>query len=293
MGFITVIAIILAVVSAGGIIFILVKKMPQIAAINIETIPEEREAKRKEELLLQRLERRRYRIISQLSAVFKPIGRLIQYGFLHLQSYAQDLERKHKAKKLKQGPGAPESVGDILKEANEFLEREEFESAEEKFIAAVRLDSKNPEAYRGLGDLYMAKRDYAHAKETLEFLIKLGKADSKIYATLGTVAREEGNLEEAKEDLLKSISMESKLASAYIDLGLVYKGMGDKNKAVEAFSRAVEIEPANPKYLDFLLEECIIVGNKNLAEEAFLRLREANPENQKLKEFRKRIDEIA
>ncbi len=292
MGFLIAVAIILAVVSAGGIIFILARKFPQIAIINIETIPEEREAKRKEELLLERFQRRRSRAMRKLLSVLNPLGKLIQYGFREFHAYVDGLERKHRAKKAKQGGPETISVDAILKEANELAENEEFEQAENKFIEAIRMDSKNPEAYRGLGDLYMAKRDFVHAKETLEFLIKLGKADSRIYANLGTLAREEGNLEEAKEDLLKSITMESKLASAYIDLGLVYKSLGEQNKTMDAFVRAVEIEPANPKYLDFLLEESIIIGNKNMAEEAFLKLREANPENQKLKDFRKRIDEI-
>lgn len=292
MGFITVIAIILAVVSAGAIVFILVRKFPQISIINIETIPKEREGKRKEELLLARLERRRSRIQQKLAAVFKPFGKLIQYGFLQIQTRAEELERKHKAKEAKEDEAGTVSLTALLKEADDLMEKEEFEGAESKFIEAISLDSKNPEAYRGLGDLYMAKRDYAHAKETLEFLIKLGKADAKIYASLGAVAREQGNMEEAKADLLQSISMESKLGSAYADLGLVYKGLGEADKALDAFSRAVEAEPANPKYLDLLLEESIMVGNKNIAEEAFLRLREANPENQKLKEFRKRIDAI-
>lgn len=289
---VTIILIILAVLSLGGIIFILVKKFPQIAIINIETIPKERESKIKQELLLQRLERRRARMVKKLGAILKPFGKLIQFGFLRLHAYAQELERRHKVKKIKKDASGAGDINTILKEAQEFLDEKKWLQAENKFIEAIRLDNKNPDAYRGLGDLYMMKRDYVHARETLEFLIKLGKADSRIYATLGAVAREQGNLEEAKSDLLKSISLESKLVGAYVDLGLVYQSQGEHERAVEALVRAVEIEPANPRNLDLMLEESIIVGNKNLAEETFLKLREANPENQKLKEFRKRIDEI-
>ncbi len=288
----SIIALVFVIVSAAGIVFILVRKFPQIALINIETISKEREAKIKDELLLQRLRRRRARIAEKFSAVLQPFWKLLRYGFLQLQAYAQELERKHRTKKVKQGAESGGSVKSLLSEAQDFLEKEEFEKAEGKFIEVIRLDNKNVEAYRGLGDLYVARRDYQHAKETLEFLIKLGKADSKIYANLGTVAREEGNLEEAKADLLQSIAMESRLAGAFVDLGLVYQSLGEHEKATEALIRAVEIESANPRNLDLLLEESIIIGNKNLAEDTFVRLREANPENQKLKEFRKRIDEI-
>lgn len=292
MAVLTIIAGAAAVISLGGIIFILARKLPQTSIINIETIPKERELKIKQDLLLARLERRRARMAEKLSLALGPFWKLIRYGFERLITWAEELERAHKAKQVKKESGDSRSVAALLLEAERLSDNGDFDEAEEKYIEVIKIDSKNTQAYKGLGELYMAKRDYAHARETLEFLIKLGKADATIYADLGAVAREQGKLEEAKGELLRSISMESRLAPAYVDLGLVYDSMGEHERAVEAFARAVELEPANPRNLDLLLEESIIVGNKNLAEDAFLKLREANPENQKLREFKKRIDEI-
>ena len=73
MGFLVAIAIILAVASAGGIVFILVRKLPQIAVINIETIPEEREAKRKEELLLSEEELSKIWLLRKILSDFTPV----------------------------------------------------------------------------------------------------------------------------------------------------------------------------------------------------------------------------
>ena len=291
-GFITVIAIIIAIFSFLGIVLILGRKLPQAAIINVESIPAERESKIKQELLLARLERRRKKLNEQFSSVLGPFWKIIRYGFEKLSTWSHELEMAHKAKKVKKTSNPQDSVKIMLLEAERMADNGDFTEAEEKYIEVIKADNKNPQAYKGLGEMYIAKRDYTHAKETLEFLIKLGKADATIYADLGTVAREQGNMEEAKEDLLKSISMESKLSPAYVDLALVHQSLGEHELSIDALFKALEVEPSNPRILDLLLQECIIIGNKNLAEETFVKLREANPENQKLKEFRKKIDEI-
>ncbi|MBI2099374.1 tetratricopeptide repeat protein [Candidatus Uhrbacteria bacterium] len=291
MGALTIIAILIAASSALGMIFVLGRHLRQVAIIDIETIPKERESKIKQDLLLQRFERRRERIIKKASLILGPFWKIIRYGFERLFAWANELEAAHKVKKAKKIVMSS-STPVLLAEARRFADNGDFKEAEEKYIEILKADPKYPAAYKGLGELYMAKKDYLHAKETLEFLIKLGQADATIYARLGAVAKELGNMEEAKEDLLKSISLETDLMSAYVDLGLVYQSLREHEKAMEAFAKAVEIEPSNPRNLDLMLEESIMVGNKNMAEEAFIRLREANPENQKLKEFRKKIDEI-
>lgn len=253
-----IIPLIIMVVSLAGIIFIIVRKFPVLAAIDVGSIKKEQEAEKKEKIIAARLERKIRGLGKILAALLLPIVLRLKGWFQKIYSKILEWEKYYAKKKTKAPVAVPEmeqKIKALSFAAEEDMKEGKIDEAEKKYIEIISLDHRNIEAYKKLGRLYLEQKNYDHAHETLEHILKLNPND----------------------------------AETLIDLGLLQKQKGENEKALLTFERAVQLEPADPQNLDFLIEMSIIVGNKVLAEETFKKLREANPENQKLAEFEERI----
>lgn len=294
-------AIGLVVIALGAIVFIISKKFPVIAAINIGILEKHKQEKVKQELIEDRLKRK--------LAVFN-INWLLRKGEAHqsqqpkkksllrnIYHSLKELEERYRTKLKEIEPVEVASVEKnktlLLVEARQFANAEQFKEAEKKYIEAIGLDTRYVEAYRGLADVYMRTKDFIHAKEIYQHLLKLNSKDDATYEGLGKIASTQGNLDEAKKDYLQSISLNNQVAGYHVDLGTVYAALGDHKKGLASFLEAIKLEPNNPRYLDLLIETAIILKNAELADEYLKRLQEVNPENEKVADFKKRIKELS
>ncbi len=291
------IPLIIVGLSLGGIIFIIARKLPVLAALDADSIPQVKEATVKKNLLDERLKRKLREFFAKLKPIVKFLSDKSGAGFKRLYQRALELERKYQRQSPAMLAGGAEEqaekIRELLSQAEELFNAGKYLEAEQKYIEIIALDNKNIEAYKGLGELYLEQKDYDQAKETMEFILKLNKDDARTYARLGAITSQKGNLEEAKEYYLKSLALSSESAAAHVDLGLVCQATGDKEEAFKCLQKASEIEPNNPRYLDLLLEMAIMLGRKGLAEETFKKLKEVNPENQKLKDLQKEIKKMS
>ncbi len=249
------------VLSLAGIIFVIVKKFPVLAAINVASIKSEQEAVKKEKIVALRFERKITGLGKFLRALFTPIGRGAKGLFVNIHTKVLNLEKKYAKKKEKPAPtalDASQQTKTLFFEAEECLKMGNLEGAEQKCIGIIALDHKNIDAYKKLGQVYLEQKNYENAYQTFSHILKLEPND----------------------------------VETLIDLGSLHKQRGENEEALANFRRAAEIEPTSPKNLDFLIDISIIVKNKDLAEEILKKLREANPENQKLAEFEERIKAI-
>lgn len=244
----------------AGIIIIVVRKFPAVAAVNLETIQREKEAEIKEKIIAERLERKTRGVLKKLISVISPLKLWFKNQFKKIYNKILTLE-KYYQKKQKITPAAEDlelKTKKLLLTAEELKKENKLKEAEEKYIEVISMDQKNLQAYKGLGDLYLEANNYDYARETFEHILKL-KADD---------------------------------IDTYINLGLLYKAQNNNEKALKYFNQAVSLEPNNPRSLDFLLEMSILLENKSLALETFKKLKEVNPENQKLAEFKEKISAL-
>jgi tetratricopeptide (TPR) repeat protein len=249
------------VLCLAGMIFIVVKKFPVLASINIETIKSEQEAVKKEKIVAERLSRKISSAGKFLYALLSPVGRAVKGLFSKIHAKVLDWEKKYGNKKKEKQTSPPDAAGQmktLFFEVEESLKTGKLEEAEQKCIGIIALDHKNIEAYKKLGAVYLEQKNYENALETFKHILKLNPDD----------------------------------VETILDLGALHKQRGENDAAFANFKRAVELEPGSPKNLDFLIEISIIVKNKDLAWESFAKLREVNPENQKLAEFEERIKAI-
>lgn len=238
---------------------IVVRKLPQLSIVEVETVKSEREAKIKRDILINRLKRLRaerfLKIIQKLTPLLGPFAKRLKTKVLNLYQNFLDLERRHKKAKPAENGEIPSRLEVLLEEADDFVKRENLKEAEKLYLEAIALDYKNIASYEGLGELYLKKREYKEAKETFEFIIKLDSDRPDVYFAL-----------------------------AHASVGL-----GEGDKAIENLNKALEFEPNNPRYLDFLIEVGIMSKNYRISRNALDKLKDVNPENQKIKDFEVRL----
>lgn len=252
---IPIVAIILAL---AVILIILLRHYRDILLIDVEKIPEERDLKKKNEIVAQRLERQSKAFFTLLLQRLTPLFRLFRGGFL--KTYNRVLQYEHRLRE-ERGDDFPSEKANTFTSAHykeqgdKFFEEENYSEAEKSYLEAIRLAPKDMENYRALAGLYEEKRDNDLATETWKYILQHDPEDTQTLLALYGIAHREGKEEEA----------------------FVY------------LEEALQIEPNHPKLLDAMVESCIILGNRRTAEAVLLRLAEVNPENAKLEEFRERI----
>ncbi len=272
------------VVSLGIIVFIIVKKMPQLRTLDISTISREKEKQTRDKILIGRLKRKTTKTKEVVLKGLVPSWAKFSDSLKSLYKKAQDLEKKYKREETKgvakNSMEFKRKIDQILDEAQESYKKEDYEEAEKKYIEIISLAPQEKKAYTGLADLYMKKKEYKQALETYKFVLKLDLKGSE----------EITKQEDGKE--IKTFSNSIDLADDYVDLGEVLFAMEDFTNCIEYFKKAVQLEPNNPRNLDLLIEASIAAKNKVLAVEALNSLKRINPENQKLKDYREIIEKM-
>lgn len=276
-------------ISLGVIIVIVSRKFSVLAALDVENIPAEKEAKFKQRIISNRLKRNIIKYFNKISLILGPLSKLVG-GYLKLRLYKlYQAKNTYQANERVDGSAMIER---LFSQAEELKKRGDLKAAEKNYIEIIGLDSKNLKAFKELGRIYFEKKEFEEAKQTFEHILKLKKDDEDIYDNLAQIAREKGDLNQARDEYLKSIKLNKQNAETLFNLSQVYQAMGKVKEALANLKKALKLEPANPRYLDNMLEISIIIKDKALALDAYDKFLKANPENNKLEEFKSRIDEM-
>ncbi len=257
----TIVLIIILLVSIGVILWLVIKKLPQLRVVNPDTSTESRDRRKKNEILKRRIERKGEKYAGMLSKnAITPMGKALQNAVRTVAGKLTAVERSYQDKKRIAGRSMtdPTLIQEFLEEAEQFLKEEKYHRAEKRLIDIIGLDQKNGPAYELLGRLYLAKQEYTLAEETLRFLVKIEKKD----------------------------------ASAHAYLGEALIALNRPEDAFPYFGKAITLSPKNPKYLDFYITTAISLKKKHDATTALDRLKEVNPDNNKIEEFEKQIEAL-
>lgn len=275
--------------------------MPQISNLDIANLPQEKTNRKKNEIILRRLDVKSRETTEKIGQKLKPIQGIWGQIQLKFRIYVGKIERllhHEQMVKTKQeyNQMSKEDIVNklrgLVQEGNQYLEVGSFDQAEQAFIGAIKIDSKSADAYRGLAETYLRRGAKEEAKQTFIFLLQLEPENDAVMVRLAQMAEEDNNVYEAIEYYEQAVVANDALSPRFAHLAELLLKVGQNEVAKEAIMQAVELEPQNPKYLDFLLETAILCQDKKLASEAFSKLRMSNPENSKLPEFKYRIDSI-
>ena len=263
------------------IIIIITRKFPVLANLDLDTIQSEKEAQFKEQIIGNRLKRNVIRYNSKLVNIFQPIissvVNWIKMFYEKLLAFKENYNREEILEDTADG------VDKMISNAEELLKEEKIEEAEKQFIDVISIDSQNLKAFKGLGKLYIDKKQFTEAKQTFEHVLRLLERDELKVGFSPTGKND--NKEELKID-------NHYLSSIYYELAKACQGNEEYKLALQNIIKATEIEPSNPRYLDMKLEISIMNKDKGIAFDALKKLEEVNPNNNKLEEFKEKVREM-
>lgn len=293
----TIIPLVIIIIALAVILIIAARHLPEVAAIDVDAIPEEREAHLKKSLLENRLMRKLDAAFNTVSNVFAPLSRAVSSWQERFTKLWRHLERSYRLRTVsplpdtsaKQDARAQELLDAAKKAAAEGLLAE----AETAFLEAIKINPASFAAYQGLGSIYIKKESWPDARDVFEYMTKTWPQNDEAFALLALVEEVDGNLEKAKDLYLHALSINNKALDYHLNLAEVYLQLDDKEKALSTLQKAQGLEPNNPKVLDQLLQASILLGNKTLAEEVLEKIKKVNPEHGKLGELEEKVKALS
>jgi tetratricopeptide (TPR) repeat protein len=266
---------------------IIVPKFPQLALIDNDIIPEEREARKKKEIMHGRTHRILAGGVGMMGKSLGPLWERLRDAFRAKYRELLDLRKQFRRETALSPAEVRERIAAALASADKLAEAGKGAEAEKMYMEALGYDPRRVEAYRGLADIYLEARRYDRAKETLQYLIKALIRENRCIHGAGRRAFATG-AEENPNACPASPAAHADIAARSAALATAFAELRDEEGMLGAYELAVNMEPTNPRYLDLLLEACILGGGKSRAEEVLEALRAVNPQNAKLPDFEER-----
>ena len=248
------------------IIFIVLRRFPALAVLDVENIPEEKEQQTKEKIIKQRMKRK----LSFLEKIFNNISVFLNNIFNKLSEKLKFLQEEKKQKKeinVLSEVDSGEKIKILFSQAEELIKKEDWDEAEKKLIEIISVDDKNFLAFWRLGEVYYSKNKYQEAKQTLLYTLKLS-------------------------EVIIDSSSNNDIANLNYSLALINQELDDLDGAIFHLKKSLEIDRNNPRYLDLMLNLCIIKKDKFKAEDFLNRIKDVNPENNNISDWENKIENL-
>jgi len=266
----TIISLSLLVLAIIIILFIIIRKFPVLAILDINNMPAEKEAKFKERIIKQKVDRDLARWTGFLGRAWLFLNRQLANFLKVRQNRLRKIRINYKKEVKMTGPEKQQHLKTIISLADELIKGESVAEAEEKLMEAISLDQKNIGAFFKLGALYERQKKWPEARQTYEYTLKLARQFK------------------GDKDLLGEITVQE----IYFSLAEVENEAGNLEVALENAREALDLEPNSPRYLDLILDLSIMKKDKALALECWEKLATVNPANNKLAARREEIEAL-
>ncbi len=158
------------------------------------------------------------------------------------------------------------------------------QNPEDLYLAAIKKNPNDREAYEALGRLYLQNKNYADAVQTYEYLIKLDPTKDIYYSNLGLSHYSLKEYQKARECYEKALSINNKIPTRWINLALCFEALDDYTKAVKAISTALQFDKLNLHYMTLLADAYIKLENNIRAEEVLEQILAIEPTNKTARE---------
>ncbi len=159
------------------------------------------------------------------------------------------------------------------------LQNNQIKEAIKDFETAVKIDPKDPNAYKNLGYAYVKTNQDEKAIEAYSKALKYDSTDTKTMLTLGLEYQRMKKYDKAVEMFKRILKHEPNNADAIANLALTYDMMGNPDKALEAYNKALE---RNPDDTDLYFNRGLLFYKRNeykKAAEDFERVIAKNPDD--------------
>ncbi len=283
-------------IAVAAIVFIaalFVRHWKEIRLLDPDSIREEREKKKREELMFQRFDRMRKERAAPIKALFQgavTAGKTWYHGIYLRLVKLEKFYAQAKSPFQFVSPSSKDRLKLVLDEARSLGRDLKYADAERRYLEALSIDQHCWEAYRGLGTIYLKQKMYPQAKETFEFLLQAKKGDDICFAALADIAEAEENMSRAEEMRRRAIEFRPRLPNRHAELAEFYLEQGQPTKAKPFIERATELDPKSARYLELSLETAILLGDRAEAQRQYDKLRLASEDRPKLQAIKEKID---
>jgi Flp pilus assembly protein TadD len=113
----------------------------------------------------------------------------------------------------------------------------------EEYEAVIALNPRMVEAYRGLGAVYIDKHEWEKAEQALRMSTELDAQDNLAFYWLGRSLMAQDHFRQAHEAFETATDLAPTDAEAYSDLGLVLMAQGYNKEAEHALRQAINLQP--------------------------------------------------
>lgn len=286
----------IAGICAGGVLYLFFKHWHEIRLIDPESIKEEKERLRREELVKERFNRLKSGKVMPVKAFYKRAVFSAKTSFHRVYLRLVKINKIYEqAKKpfAQVAPSQEERIKTLLDEARSLARDLKWADAEKRYLEILLMDNRNADAYKGIGLIYLKQKLLPQARETFEYLIKVKQADDIVYAGLADVAMQEGNKREEEAMRLKAIEVRPRLANRHAELAKFYCSHGYFKEAWPSAKRATDLDPKSAKYQEIALECLIEMSDWAEAKRRYDKLRLLIDDQPKLQKFKEKLDVLA
>ncbi|MEI6529179.1 MAG: tetratricopeptide repeat protein [Candidatus Falkowbacteria bacterium] len=252
------------------ILAIILKKFPALAILDINNMPGEKEAKFKDQIIKQKVERDLALVSGRVARVWLFLSRKVSDFLQSSQTQLKKIKLGYKTAAKIPHVEKQKIIKDLFVAYADLLKKEDYNEAEEKLVEIVSLDQKNIGAFFKLGALYDEQKKWSEARQTYQYALKLAR--------------------QYQDD--ETIMAELTIQEIYFSLAWVERESDDLDAALENIREALELEPNSPRFLDLILDLSIIKKDKDLAIEYLEKLATVNPENNKLSDWKEKIENL-
>jgi len=133
-----------------------------------------------------------------------------------------------------------------LGEATILFRKGDLDGAFAKYQAIIAANSKSPDAYAGIVQIYLKRKDVNQAYETVKKALQV--ADSvPVRVALGEVYFRQGKIPEAEQEWVKVINSGRQSARAFYGLAKVRAALSMYKSAWTMLDKAHQLDPADPE----------------------------------------------
>lgn len=150
------------------------------------------------------------------------------------------------------------ALGTIL-----YRQLKQYDAARKEFEIVLNVNSQNPTAHYGLGQINMAEGYYSNAIGNFQDAIKYKPDYAEAYSEMGKAYRYRKNYEFALEAYSKATALNPNLAEPYQGMGILYHQVfQDYPKALLNYQLFLKVGGKDPQVLSWIEEVKISMGEK-------------------------------
>jgi len=153
----------------------------------------------------------------------------------------------------------PSRLEQLLKMADEAIEKKDFDEAEKALGSALIVDENNNYALQKMGYVSMQTKNYTEAKESYAKLIELDSNDDMAHALLANTLHKLADEEAAKKHHEQAITLDPEYAPHHFNYANTLYDLGHKEEALVGYKKAYKLDNTLEEAQAMISE----LGNKN------------------------------